>query len=224
MPQAGAAGIVRRLLVDLGAGVHELRVRTWLWVELLRGALTLLIVAAPFVVLGPVISERSLGGAGAWAAIVTALSVGMVVGSAVALRWRPRRPLLVGVALGVAATPASALLALAAPVPLIAAATLVKGVWAGLFVAIWVTLLQEHVPPHALARVSAWDWTATFALMPAGYALAGPLADALGAENVLWVGVVATLVSTALALAVPAVRNLQARPAGQSSSRVVGEA
>jgi hypothetical protein len=50
--------------------------------------------AAPFFVLGPAIAKDSLGGAGAWALIVAAFSVGSFAGGLVAFRFRPRRPFL----------------------------------------------------------------------------------------------------------------------------------
>jgi hypothetical protein len=51
------------------------------------------------------------------------------------------------------------------------------------------------VPPHTLSRVSAYDWMGSLALLPVGYLLAGPLAEALGSGPVLGVGsVLATLV------------------------------
>lgn len=47
------------------------------------------------VVLGPVLAERELGGAGSWALITAVFGCGAVVGNVIALRWRPRRPMLV---------------------------------------------------------------------------------------------------------------------------------
>ena len=52
----------------------------------------------------------------------------------------------------------------------------------------WETALVRHIPPNALSRVSAYDWMGSLALLPLGYAIAGPLASALGAQHVLLVG------------------------------------
>ena len=45
-------------------------------------------------VLGPAIAEEQLGGAGAWAAILTAGGIGAVVGGVAAIRFRPDRPMV----------------------------------------------------------------------------------------------------------------------------------
>ena len=52
----------------------------------------------------------------------------------------------------------------------------------------WVTALAEQIPPDKLSRVIAYDYAISLALMPLGYMLAGPAANALGAANVLFGG------------------------------------
>ena len=44
-------------------------------------------------VLGPAVAQERLGGAGAWAAILTAAGIGAIAGGVAALRQHPRRPL-----------------------------------------------------------------------------------------------------------------------------------
>jgi hypothetical protein len=62
------------------------------------------------------------------------------------------------------------------------------GVGFSLFIIWWETALALYIPPAALSRVSAWDWMGSLALLPAGYVVAGPLAHAFGAREVLGVG------------------------------------
>jgi hypothetical protein len=62
----------------------------------------------------------------------------------------------------------------------------------------WETALVRHIPPNALSRVNAYDWMGSLALLPVGFAIAGPLASALGARTVLGVGAGAALVMLAL--------------------------
>ena len=38
-----------------------------------------------------------------------------------------------------------------------------------------------------LSRVSAWDAIGSFVLIPAAYAIVGPLADAIGIDQTLWI-------------------------------------
>ena len=104
-----------------------------------------------------------------------ALGLGMVAGRLIALRLRPSRPMLACALAFFLAVPGPALLALRAPVIAIAAAQAAAGVAIGFFVAVWQTTLQQHVPEEALSRVSAWDWMGSFAFMPLGFVLAGPL-------------------------------------------------
>ncbi len=108
-------------------GFAEFRARTWLWVGSLHIALLNAFAIAPFFVLGPVVSARALGGAGAWAGVATAYALGLVCGGALALRWRPSRPVFTALAVIVLAAPQLALLALEAPVPLVIAAGFLGG-------------------------------------------------------------------------------------------------
>ncbi len=129
------------------------------------------------------------------------------------LRSHPRRP-LVTATLGTFAFPGPvALLAMRAPVAVIAGAAAVSGVGIAVFGTLWDTTLQQHVPPAVLSRVSAYDWLGSVALVPLGYALAAPLAGALGISGALWLAAAWTVVGSAIALAIPSVRGLQT-PAG----------
>jgi hypothetical protein len=78
------------------------------------------------------------------------------------------------------------MLAIEAPWPVIAASTLLAGIGIELFSVFWDTSLQTHVPNEVLSRVSAWDAIGSLVLIPAAYAIVGPLADAIGIEQTLW--------------------------------------
>jgi MFS family permease len=93
-------------------------------------------------------------------------------------------------------------LAFAAASPLAVVVVLSFGAGLGftLFEVWWQTALVRHIPPQALSRVSAYDWMGSLALLPLGFAMAGPLAAALGARTVLTVGAACALVMLILAL------------------------
>jgi MFS family permease len=76
----------------------------------------------------------------------------------------------------------------------------------------WETALAQHIPGGALSRVSAYDWMGSLALLPVGYALAGPLASAFGARTVLGIGSVIGLVLLGLALVPRSTRELSGSP------------
>ena len=86
-----------------------------------------------------------------------------------------------------------------APRGLLVAAFVVAGAGLSLFDVWWQTALAQRIPPHALSRVSSYDWMGSLALLPLGYLLAGPIGEAIGATEVLIVG-------GALGLAVSAAR------------------
>ena len=197
---------------ELAGGWREVRSRTWLWVCIVDFAFFQILFLSTFFVLGPEISKHSLGGAGAWALIVSAMGVGSVLGSLLGLRYHPARPLFVAhlVILGVA--PSLLLLGLRAPAILVAIATVPTGLAMQFANTVYETAMQQHVPDQALSRVAAYDWMGSTVLRPIGYVVVGPLAAVIGNRATL-LGSAALMVGAELAtLMVPSVRNLPRRP------------
>ena len=170
----------------------------------------LCIVVAPWITLGPVVAKESLGGAAAWGMIAAGWGAGSLGGGVLALRWKPGRPMFV----------CCALVLLIAPGDRAARAARAgacdrrrsgdrRPSGMGFFGAVWQTTLQQHVPEEALSRVSAWDWMGSFAFLPLGLILAGPVSDAIGISTTLWISVGYLVVSTLAVLLVPSVRNLR---------------
>ena len=127
-------------LRDLVDGWDEFRARRWL-VTIVLAAGVLNLLYAPFFVFGPAISRSSLGGAGAWALILAVFSAGAFAGGLVALRMRPRRPLVRAFgAISFSGLPI-ALLALHASVLAIAAGALLAGGGLTLGNTLWETTL-----------------------------------------------------------------------------------
>jgi predicted MFS family arabinose efflux permease len=165
---------------------------------------------ACFYVLGPVVAARELGGSEDWGAIVAAGAIGGTLGSALALRWRPRRPLVATYALLFLATLQLLALVPPLPTPLVAAASVCAYVAIGFSGTIWETVVQRHVPRAALSRVSSIDWMVSLVFRPAAYALVGP-AVVLGGLDAVLIGAALLLAAAALgALSVPSVRSLRA--------------
>ena len=103
------------------------------------------------------------------------------------------------------------LLAEHAPVVAIAAAAVLAGAAFSFGTVIWDTSLQQAIAPDKLARVSAYNWMGAMAFLPAGYAIAGPVADAIGMSTSLWIGAIWIVFSTALVLSVRSVRDVRLR-------------
>ena len=125
-----------------------MRRHRWLWLGLLNAFVFLMLVVAPFEVIGPVVAKRDLGGAFEWGVILTGFSVGMLLGGLFMLRVRLERPLFVAGLLFFATCVAPLLLALPAPAWCIALAYVGEGFAVGIFVTAWETALQSHIPPR----------------------------------------------------------------------------
>jgi MFS family permease len=209
---------------DLVEGWGEFIAHRWLWTIVVQFSLMLIGFFGAFMVLGPVVADRELSGPSSWAAIVGAQSAGLLVGGLLVVRWRASRPLLVAT-LGVftAAGP-MACLALGLPAPVVAAMAFANGLAMEVFAVYWYTALQEQVAPEALARVSSYDALGSIGLSPIGLLAAGPLADSIGIDATLWIGVGLVVVPTALVLLVPEVRNLRSSPRRSGAASLPGGA
>ena len=189
---------------ELREGWQEFTSRTWLWASVLLFGIGNLAFAG-WIVLGPAIADERLGGAGPWAVILTAGGVGAVLGGLVAIRIRPRRPLVVCVLAATLISLQTLALALSAPTPVIAAVSFVGGIGIAVHLTLWFTVFQQQVPPHAQSRVASYDTLGSFILMPVGMALVGPLADAVGIVETLWLALVVMWASWAAILLLPSV-------------------
>ena len=149
--------------------------------------------------LGPYIAKNSLGGASAWAQVVTGEAVGALIGGIAGLRLRPRRTMVaIGLLFTVTALQ-NVLLAVHANPSAIAVGAALSGFAFAFGTVIWETALQAKIPRDRLSRVSAYNWFAAMAFLPAGYAVAGPVSDLIGMRSVLLIGA-AWIVLTTLAV------------------------
>jgi predicted MFS family arabinose efflux permease len=202
-----------RFVTDLVEGWREFRSRTWVWASVAHFALFHLFVLAPFWVLTPLVADDELGGASAYATILTAMGVGSILGGLIALRVEPRRPLAVAFAVLLLEVPLYLALAGAAPVAVIAGFALVGSIAMNFAGTLWLTVLQTNIPEHALSRVSSYDWLGSLVFLPAGYVLAGPAADAFGVAETLVFAAIWSLASTLFMLSLEAIRGVRrARP------------
>lgn len=200
------------LLADLRVGWHEVRSRQWVWVVLVATSLALLLALAPYMTLGPTIAEDRYDSTGVFGALAVALGIGTLLGSLAALRFRPRHPIRFAMAWGALWPPVFVLFALGPPLALLLPLFVLMGFGLSMFDVSWDTTLAERIPPHALSRVSAFDYMGSLALLPLGYVLAGPLGEAFGSVDVLVVGGVLATVAQLIALATPGVWRLQNSP------------
>ena len=199
----------QRFLTDLKEGWSEFRRQTWIWVSVLHFGLFHMTALACFFVLAPVIAKKELGGSSAYATIMVGAGLGAVVGSLLAMRFKPQRQLVVAFLTVAIWSIVLAGYALTTSVPVIAAAAFVGAMSMNFGAAFWFTALQEHVPAHARSRVSSYDWLGSWLFLPLGYVLIGPIAETIGYRETLLLAVGWTVFSSLAILAIPSVRNLR---------------
>ena len=202
------------VLRELREGLTYVRGRAWLWGTLLIACVAILCIEGPVDIGLPyIIKNEWHEGAGTYGVLLAVAGVAGIGSSlVVGGLGLPRRPVLVLVVLW-----AVSILALAG-------FAIVDGLlWAVPFAlvfgagtagdTIWFALLQTSVPRELLGRVSSLDWMLSFLLLPLSYALAGPLAELLGARELLVLAAVAGASACALLLgAMPAMRARWQRP------------
>jgi MFS family permease len=206
------------VLHELRAGWREVRSRPWVWVTIAVFTGAVMTLYAPWYALAPLIARDSYGGAGLFGVLESIAGAGAVLGAIVGIRWRPERPLRKGLLLALGWPVMGAMFALHAPLPLVVGSSFATGFGFSLLMIWWNTALALNVPPHALSRVSAYDWAGSLALMPLGFAFAGPLAAAFGARTVLGIGSALALMLLLLALVPRSTRELRGAPIAASSS------
>jgi MFS family permease len=209
----GARVEAPNFLRELREGWREFVSRTWLWVIVVGFGVLNAAETGAFSVLGPVVAKEELGGATAYGAIFAAEAIGLVLGGALMLRFRPSRPLFAGCLAVLLMPPVLVLLAVGAPLPLIIAASIVMGLGIEVFAVMWETALQQHVPGEALSRVSSYDALGSFIFIPLGQLLAGPIADEIGVDETLYLAAGIVTLSVLAMLATPDVRRLRRREA-----------
>jgi DHA3 family tetracycline resistance protein-like MFS transporter len=207
-----AVGPRRSIARDVKEGFVFVRSQTWLWGTLIAVTIAMLFFLGPVYVLMPYIVKNSLGGgAGGLGLVFAAGGAGAILASLVlGQRTLPRRPItalyvawalsafaLVGYGLATALWQAML-------VSFVSVAALTTG---GV---LWSTVLQRLVPTEMLGRVSSIDWLLSFGLAPVSYALTGPVAEALGAEDTLLrAGVISGCVLLGFLLFLPGIRHVE---------------
>jgi len=190
-------------------GWGEFKSRTWL-VALVAGfAVYNMSFEGYLAVLAPLQMDQRHSGASSMGLMMFAWGAGSVAGVFVSMRIRPARPLVTAVAASgvmcawIVATSFAEMWVL---VPLAFAA----GVCLDVFVVLWMTTFQSHVPSEALSRVGSFDAFGSNVLVPVGLLVAGPLADATSAATALLAAGMLGLVALAATLGVRDVRTLRA--------------
>ena len=167
------------MLAELTEGFREVSSRPWLWVTVVVFSLAVPLGYAPLFVLGPTIARETYDSAAVFGIVTAAYGAGALAG---ALHRAP----LAAAPPDAGGVPRDRGVAVDARVvrpgrargARRGAARSATGVGFALFEVLWDTTMAERIPPHALSRASAWEWMGSLALLPIGYLLAGPAAEA----------------------------------------------
>jgi len=193
---------------SLRQGWSEVRGRSWV-LAFLTGMCVYHAAVLPAVfVVGPVLADQELDGASSWAVVTAGFGLGCVLGDLLFLGWRPRRALRVAGLMLVGASCQAAFIGSGFGTWGIAGLEVLAGVCVTGTFTLWETSLQEHVPAHALSRVSSYDYLATAGVIPLGNVLVGAAGAAFGlhaslfAMSVIGIGVAVAVAS------MPSVRGL----------------
>jgi MFS family permease len=216
-PATAASGERVGVWTSIREGAREVRSRAWVWATLASFCVALFCGLASWFVLGPIVAREQYGHLAVYGVLEAAIGFGTIIGSLAAIGWRPRYPMRLGI-LATLLWPLSAIL-YAAGVTLIVVipACVLGGASFALFDVWWLTALAERIPPEALSRVTSYDWMVSYALLPLGYVLMGPLAAHFGAVNVLAGGAALAFVAFALGLLPRETRMLERLGEGRSA-------
>jgi MFS family permease len=220
IPAAAATMQAPKFVRELAEGWRAFTEHLWVWLITVWISLYFLISYAPFFVLGPYVAKQSMHGAAGWAFVLTGEAVGALAGALAGGRVRLRRPLVtIGLTFLVTGLQL-VLLAAHAPLATIAIAAALAGFAFSFGSVVWETELQRTIEPSKLSRVSAYNWMGAMAFLPAGYAIAGPVAAAIGVSTTLWIGAAWLLVSTLFVYSVSDVRRYGSGATPELSSAV----
>jgi len=159
-------------------------------------------------VLGPLIALEHFNGAKSWSLVITAESVGLIVGSIIALKIKPRYPLRFLQLSSFTLTFYIFTMAKPQSLFVIAFAAFLFGITLDLWGTFWNTAMQKKVPREALSRVASFDAMGSMMFRPIGLAIAAPLSALFGIENFLYVLAGVTVVAITLSFLNKEVRDM----------------
>ncbi|MGW3248556.1 MFS transporter [Streptomyces sp. NPDC001070] len=170
------------LLADIRDGWDAYRRIRWVRTVSLCFCVVNLVQVGTWQILGPVLT-RQVAGAATWGFVLSARGAGLLLMSTLMYRLAVRHLLRLGVPAGVLG--ALPLLALGARLgaPWLIAAAFTAGLGSSVGGVAWDTSLQEHVPAHALSRVSSFDDLLSYHAVPVGQLAVGPFAERFGGST-----------------------------------------
>ena len=191
--------------------IHGWRVfLSFRWIVIIVASFSFIVMcwAAAENVLGPLIALEHFNGAKSWSFVITAESAGLIVGSIIAIKVKPKYPMRFLMLSSFSITFYIWSMAKPQSLLMIAFGAFLFGITLDLWGTLWYTALQRKVPRDSLSRVSAFDGMGSMMFRPVGLAIAAPLSILFGIENVLEIFAGITVVAIILPLLNSEVRNM----------------
>ena len=180
------------------------------WIVIIVAVFSFIVMcwAAAENVLGPLIALEHFNGAKSWSFVITAESVGLIVGSLIAIKVKPKYPMRFLMLSSFTITFYIASLAKPQSLAVIMVGAFLFGITLDLWGTLWSTALQRKVPRDSLSRVSSFDAMGSLMFRPIGLAIAAPLSTLLGIENFIYILAIITVFAIVLPLFNSEVRNM----------------
>jgi MFS family permease len=180
------------------------------WIVIIVGAFSFIVMcwAAAENVLGPLIALEHFNGPKSWSFVISAESAGLIVGSLIAIKVKPKYPMRFLMLSSFTITFYIWSLAKPQSLLMIAFGAFLFGITLDLWGTLWSTALQRKVPRDSLSRVSSFDAMGSMMFRPVGLAIAAPLSTLFGIENFLQILAAITVVAIIVPLLDPQVRNM----------------
>ena len=180
------------------------------WIVIIVGAFSFIVMcwAAAENVLGPLIAPEHFNGPKSWSFVISAESAGLIVGSLIAIKIKPKYPMRFLMLSSFTITFYIWSLAKPQSLLMIAFGAFLFGITLDLWGTLWSTALQRKVPRDSLSRVSSFDAMGSMMFRPVGLAIAAPLSTLFGIENFLQILAAITVVAIIVPLLDPQVRNM----------------
>jgi predicted MFS family arabinose efflux permease len=188
------------MIDDLVHGWRVFLSFSWIVVIVLAFSFIVMCWAAAENVLGPLIALEHFNGAKSWSFVITAESAGLIVGSLIAIKVKPKFPMRFLMLSSFTVTLYIWSLAKPQSLWLIAFCAFLFGITLDLWGTLWSTALQRKVPRESLSRVSSFDAMGTMMFRPIGLAIAAPLSALLGIETFVYILSAVTVVAIVLPL------------------------
>jgi MFS family permease len=196
------------IISDLRVGWREFISRSWLVTMVIAFAFINMAFDSMITILGPLNFSDPETGPRNWSYNLAGLTIGMMIGGIIVLKFKFKHPLFVSMILVAISGVWDFALAFDLSLAISIAAGIFSGIAVEIFLVTWSTSMQTHIPEESFSRVNAYDSLGSYGFAPLGIIIAGPLAEAFSVNSILFATGFITLLASAVALSVKSVRTL----------------